>query len=260
MCAGSPVKSLGDAISSDQEERERPTISEPDLSGVPLDRLEDMAAAGAEVIDCMRVLAKTEDNVVGEALRDGGVFYELSHYPDGDIYDPTSHAQFYYHAHRPGEHGHFHTFLREDGMPEGVAPAVLPGDHAPEDEDDTICHLIGFSMDKYGVPIGLFTTNLWLTGDTWYAADAVCQMIDLFEIDLARPSWPLNRWISKMFPLFRPQMIALLHERDEKIAAWAAQHPDIDVYEDRDLDIVSYIPVSIDDQVAAVARALTKAA
>lgn len=257
MCAGNPVKSLGDAISVDQEDREPPAISVPALSGLPRDRLEEMAAAGEEVIDCMRVLAKTEDNVVGEALRDGGVFYELAHYPDGDIYDPASHAQFYYHAHRPGEHGHFHTFLRKDGMPEGVAPAALPGDHAPEDEDDTICHLIGFSMDKYAVPIGLFTTNLWLTGDTWYGAEEICRMIDLFEIDLARPSWPLNRWISKMFPLFRPQMIALLHARDENIAAWIAQHPGVDVYEDRDLDIVSYIPVSIDDQVAAVARALT---
>lgn len=254
--------SLGDALSRNHEARARPAICVPELSGIPRDRLAGMAAAGEEVVDCMRVLAKTEDNVVGEALRDGGVFYELTHYPDGDIHDSASHAQFYYHAHRPGEHGHFHTFLRKDGMPEGVAPASLPADHPVDegDEDDVICHLIGFSMDKYGVPIGLFTTNLWLTGDTWYAAEDVCRMIDLFDIDLARPSWALNRWISTMFPLFRPQMIALLHDRDEKIAAWAAQHPGVDVYEDRNLDIVSYIPISIDDQRAAVTRALAESA
>ena len=45
-----------------------------DLGSVPIDelplaQLERMAAAGAEVVDCRRVLTKTGDNIVGELLR-----------------------------------------------------------------------------------------------------------------------------------------------------------------------------------------------
>ena len=72
----------------------------------------DLAAAGADVIECQLALAKTGDNVVAEALRDQGVFYEFNHYPVDDVYDTESHSQYYYHAHREGEHGHFHTYLR----------------------------------------------------------------------------------------------------------------------------------------------------
>ena len=60
----------------------------------------------------MAVLAKTGDNVVSEVLRGVETFYEWEHYPPDDVYDRETHAQFYYHAHPPGErsfaeHGHF---------------------------------------------------------------------------------------------------------------------------------------------------------
>src|SRR5712691_5495686 len=89
-----------------------------------------MAAAGREIQECERVLRKTGDTVVSETLRGAGVFYEWNHYPEGDVYDPESHAQYYYHAHPPqlrggNEHGHFHTFLRPRGMPPGTAPLML---------------------------------------------------------------------------------------------------------------------------------------
>lgn len=249
---------LGSALSRSEAKTEPIAIDPPDLSGLSRQQLEAMAEAGWEVVECIRVLAKTGDNVVAEALRDGGVYYELQHYPDGDIYDPNSHSQYYYHAHRPGEHGHFHTFLRHKGMPSGVKPVALPGHDLPEDEDDLLCHLIGFSMDNRGVPVRLFTTNLWLTDDQWYPAADVCKMLDHFEMDLARPSWPMNRWITKMFVLFRPQMLQILCERDINIAEWGAKHPGKDAYADLDLDIVSVAPISIDDQIAAVEKALKK--
>jgi hypothetical protein len=76
--------------------------------------------AGEEALECRRVLAKAGLNLVGEVLRGQGTFYQFNHYPEGDVYDRDSHAQYYYHAHRgvEGEHGHFHTFLRA-GWPAG---------------------------------------------------------------------------------------------------------------------------------------------
>jgi hypothetical protein len=93
---------------------------------------------------------KAGDTVVGVVLRHEGPFYLLDHYPKGDVFDPDIHAQRYYHAHdqkdRPGEHGHFHTFIRSGGMPAVVEPARL--------RHDLVCHLIAMSMDRSGWPIG----------------------------------------------------------------------------------------------------------
>ena len=222
--------------------------------------LEEMLAGGEIVIQSHRILAKTEDNIVGEILKDQGTFYEWNHYPDGDIYDFETHSQYYYHAHPPeersGEHGHFHTFLRPDGMPPGITPALVPDFKMPEDEDDALSHLAGVSMDQKGLPIKLFTTNRWVTGEVWYTAKDVCRLLNYFNIDLAHPSWPVNRWITGMVTLFRPQIRELLYMRDVAVAAWQEKYPDDSVYEDRNLEVTSEMEVDIDGQIQAVTAAL----
>jgi hypothetical protein len=222
-----------------------------------------MAAAGDEIVDCVRVLAKTGDNIVGELLKTEATFFEWDHYPKGDVYDPESHAQYYYHAHpaddRLGEHGHFHSFLRPDGLGMGVRPAPLPDNAPAADAEDAACHLVAISMDKYGLPIRLFTTNRWVTGETWYAAGDAIAMLDRFAIDLAQPSWPVNRWLTAMVRLFRPQIAALLAERDAAVDAWRAAHPGTDAHEDRKLEVTSQLAISVDDQIRAVRGALRRA-
>ena len=69
-------------------------MTEADEFAVPDALLDRMIEAGAEAAECMRVLAKSGGNLVGEVLRGNGEFYELSHYPPDDVYDPESHAQF----------------------------------------------------------------------------------------------------------------------------------------------------------------------
>lgn len=234
-----------------------------DLDTLSDGQLEQMAAAGREVMECHRVLAATEDNIVGELLRTGDGFFEWQHYPQGDVYDHSSHAQFYYHAHAKGardmeEHGHFHTFLRPKGMPDGVAPAAIPGVELPGGANDALSHLIAVSMDAYGYPTRLFTTNRWVTGEVWYEARDVIAMLDRFVIDHAQPSWPVNRWITGMVRLFRPQIEALIHERDRAVAAWATGHPGGDVYEDRGLEVTSHCDIRVEEQVRQVNEALAR--
>jgi hypothetical protein len=226
--------------------------------------LQVMAEAAREVLNCQRVLTKTGDNIVGEVLRGAGTFYEWRHYPQGDIYDAEYHAQYYYHAHPEeervsGEHGHFHTFLRPLGMPPGVAPAPVPDLKEPESEYEALSHLVGISMDRAGLPIRLFTTNRWVTGETWYSASDVVRMLDCFVIDHARPSWPANRWITALMRMFRPQIIELLHARDAEINRRRSIAPQINVFEDRDLEVASEMRVSIEDQIARIELALARA-
>jgi hypothetical protein len=224
------------------------------LDDLPRATLEVMLAAGREVLEWRRILAKSGDNLVGEVLKHQGEFYVLDHYPKGDVFDPESHSQWYYHAHdqqeRPGEHGHFHTFLRGGGMPEGIAPAPLP-DLPPETApQDLVCHLVAVSMDCGGWPLGLFTTNRWVTAETWYAAHDVAAMLDRFEVRMSRPSWPVNRWLSSLLRLFRPQIEELLQERDARVRAWQRAHPEVNGYEDRRLEVASQLRVSVEAQVA----------
>jgi hypothetical protein len=222
--------------------------------------LEAMAEAGTAALDSCRVLDKTGDNVVGELLRDAGTFYEWTHYPEGDVYDFESHAQYYYHAHprdeRPGEHGHFHTFLRPAGLVRAPRPARLAGNKIPADANAVQCHLVAIAMSERGVATQLFTTNRWVTDETWYVAADVTGFVDRFAIELARPSYLVNRWISAMLRLFRPQIAALLAERDRALGEWQRRHATGAALEDRGLEVVSKLDISVEDQVHRVAAAL----
>ncbi len=233
-----------------------PRVAAIDTLGA--DRLETMRAAGDEILECYRVLGKAGLNIVGELLKGQGTFYEYDHYPKGDIYDEEYGSQYYYHAHREdqGEHGHFHTFLRAGAIPDGVEPVPYDGDEPWPTGDEALSHLICISMDQRGFPIGLFATNRWVTAEAWYRCADVIDMVDRFRIDHANPSWPTNRWITAMMTLFRPQIAALLEHRDAVVEAWAGDHPGVDVYEDRALEVTGWLGISVDDQLAAVRGAL----
>jgi hypothetical protein len=231
--------------------------------------LEELLAAAEEALEIEVLLAKTGDNVVGELLKGTGTFYEWNHYPDGDVYDPETGGQFYYHAHpadeRIGEHGHFHTFLRPAGMPDGVRPAPVPDLSLPEDENDALSHLAGISMDSYGKAICLFTVNRWVTGEVWYAAEDVIRMLDRFEITHTQPSWPVNRWLSALMRLYRMEIAQLLRDRDAVIAAWEKRplpmdedtgRPVSSVYESRELEVTSFLRISVPERWQALRAAL----
>lgn len=234
-----------------------------DLDSLPLEELEALSAAAREVAECVRVLAKTGDTVVSEILRGAG-FYEWSHYPADDVYDAEYHAQYYYHAHpeaerASGEHGHFHTFLRPLGMPAGMAPAPLPDLKPDEDGNGALSHLVGISMDAQGRPVRLFTTNRWVTGETWYRAADVARMLDCFVVDHARPSWPANRWITALVRLYRAEIVRLLHERDAEVARRQAAAPGANVFEDRRLEVTSETWISVEDHAARIEQARRRA-
>jgi len=222
---------------------------EPRLESLDLASIDRMLEAAGEIRECYRLLDKAGLNIVGEVLRGQGTFYELEHYPQGDVFDKESQCQYYYHAHREDvdEHGHFHTFVRAGAMPEGMksAQGFVRSEEWPEG-NDAVAHLIAISMDPWGFPIGLFTTNRWVTDETWYHAEDVTRLLDGFEIDHAWPSLPVNRWLTAMIRLYRHQIQALLEERDRVIHAAHLRHPEKDVLEDRDIEVLSQLDIDVD--------------
>lgn len=238
-----------------------------DFKKLPKTRLRKMAQAGDRILECYRLLGKNDANVVGEVLKGHGEFFEWDHYPPGDVYDHETHAQYYYHTHPPEgraekygpEHGHFHTFLRPKGMPKSFKPAKVPDYKKPKDNNDELTHFIGISMDRAGFPIRLFTTNRWVTGETWYKASSVKSMLDRFDMDLAYQSLSVNIWITAMLQLFHPDIETLLKARDQAVRDWESEHPDKNVYEDRGLEITSIQDISVEKQIKGVQRALKAA-
>lgn len=225
-----------------------------DYSSISQKDITDLSTAADDVLEALRLMGKAQTNTVERVIEHHGTFYEMDHYPPGDVYDEETASQYYYHSHRPesGEHGHFHTFIRADGIPDTMEPYPYSGEAEQALGEDAICHLIAISMDAQGLPVELFTTNRWVTGETFYSAKDTIALLQKFEIDHVYPCLGTNRWLTAMLRLFRPQIEQLLIERDKKISEYQAQNPEADVFEDEELEVTSIIEIDIDTQVAAV--------
>lgn len=222
-------------------------------------------AAAREIEACGRALARAGETLVGRLTRGVARPEPWSHYPPGgDVYDPQSHAQFYFHFHPEAdpaptagpreagqrEAGHFHTFLRPAGMPYGLAPERPAS--APAGGRDAPSHLVAIAVDQAGLPVRLFTTNRWATDEAWYGADAVVAMLDRFAVEPGDPSWAISRWLTALFRLYRPEMAVLLRARDEALRRWQAAHPEVDVLEDGRLETASTMRIDLAARIRAV--------
>lgn len=218
-----------------------------------IDNVDEMLNAAQTIKECQRLLDKAGINVVSELLKGQGTFYQLNHYPEQDVYDDESHCQYYYHNHRgvEGEHGHFHTFIRSPGIPESIKPmsGLMQSEPWPSGEN-ALAHFVCISMDDEGLPIGLFAINRWVCAQTWYSAEDTIALLDRFYIDHAYPNLVVNQWLTAMFVLFRPYIVALLRHRDKVIALRQVNDPDVDVLEDRELDVTGSFAITVEQWVA----------
>ena len=236
----------------------------------------EVAAAAATLRECSAALAARGSSILREAVGDGTVdAIAWRHYPDGEVYDPATHLQYFYHSHprstggRVGampEHGHFHLFLHGEGMPPGMQPMLLPeiavakaaqpGRSVPQSapakrgRSDKVCHLVAIALDAGGAPVRLFTTNRWVTGETWYRGGDVIQMLDRVRLCGAGPAL-LGGWIGALVRLFKDDIAELLGERDKAIADWRWRRPRSNVFEDPRLEITSTRAIDLAARLAA---------
>jgi len=166
-------------------------------------------------------------------LTQGEAVEAFRHYPAGDVYDLSSHAQFYYHCHRDGEFGHIHLFQRPRGMARGLMPAVAT------DDSDAPCHLIAVGFGAEGEVTDLFTTNRWVTGEAWYRAEAVKVMVAGLRLASSGPLAPVAAWLAALVEFYQPLIQVLIDERDQRVEAWRLTHPGRDELNDERLEITS---------------------
>ncbi len=242
-------------------------VEDASLHSIPvgvarIDRLRAMASAAEVVVRTMAELAARGTHVVADLLVDSDDhFVEWAHYPADDARDATTGGRYFYHTHAghartASEHGHFHLFLDRAGVRRSLPSVPDPRDRNRDTAD--LVHLVAIAMDAFGQPLALFTTNRWVTNETWYPAADVIAALDQFT--MSSPDAASSRWMTGMVQLFRPEIEALLHERDSAVLAWAKRYPKAFVLEDRRLEVTSIVPVALADHVRALAERLERRA
>lgn len=191
---------------------------------------EAKADAVRQALFCEHVLAKSGSNVLLETLREAKSVAVWEHFPSGDVFDPETGAQWYYHSHPPvegqAEHGHFHCFVR------------------PEGANGPIHHLVAVGVDAYGRLLRLFTVNQWVVGDNWLGAEATIALLPRFDLHFARPSYLVNRWLSAVVGLYAEEIRTLVRERDRVLAAHQPEN-DAPARDDRALEVTSELGVDL---------------
>jgi hypothetical protein len=195
--------------------------------------MDRVAQAAADVLAVQWQLAGQGRTLAGAALAGARAFVEWAHYPREDHVDRTTGVRFYYHAHSaderaPGEHGHFHLFV--------PVPANATA----------IAHLIAISVDDKGLPLRLFTTNHWVTGDTWLDAEALIALLPNVSVRAAGRLAPVARWLGGMVALYEDAIVDLLRARDRRL------HGGAGAFEDRSLHIVSERRISLPERLARI--------
>ena len=166
------------------------------------------------------------------------------HYPSCDVVNGEWQARWYYHSHREHigdrpEHGHFHCFLGRGAFARQIRPLIAPP-LGRRPRPSTV-HIASLSIGFDGLPLAWSATNRWVTDEWMYPADAIIDKLPNVSF-VGRNGDPLiNEWLSAMLRASRKPLARLLRERDDHLARLDPAG------EDRATDIVSHIPIVIDD-------------
>lgn len=179
------------------------------------------------VIDIIENLKAEGSNVVIKVMNGKTyVFDPYTHYPyDGGISDEKTGCRIFFHAHRPNEYGHFHTFAT--------------------DEKGDLVHLVLISMDKEGRPIALATVNRWVTDDKYIKADKLRNLLDNFQMDsnlfIERR---VVEFVYNILNAYKEHIYQLFDERDKWINNYVNKNFN-EPFEDREYEVLSFKEINI---------------
>lgn len=167
------------------------------------------------------------------------IFREWQHYPSHDLVDVVSGYEAYYHAHKVDEmsdteHGHFHLFKRSPTQTE------------------QFMHLIAIALDSKGLPVRLFTTNQWVTGETMGSAESLRDALAHFKIESGNSLDTLASWIQSLITLYRDEIEQLIEERDRRLNQLASQTKSMaSVLNDQSIHVLSQRQIHLLDDLSS---------
>ena len=179
-----------------------------------------------------------------------------AHYPPDDAVDAVTGARWYYHCHPPGEraadeHGHFHLFLDRSDFNRKTKAFARPRGRASLRAD--VVHIAALTVNMDGLPTRLFTTNRWVTDEWLFPAADITQRLSRYSLARAPGDPVVNSWLTAAVALFTPEIQQALALRDTALKLAQANGGTGDIFEDRDLEVLSSLDLDLD---AAASEAL----
>lgn len=162
-------------------------------------------------------------------------------YPDPDITDRRHGSQFFYHSHRHGslEHGHVHLF--HHASVSGRRRYVI-GTRNPW-KRSAPSHLFGIGLDNRGMPVSLFTVNLWVTDGYWFDAATTYAMAKRFRVSDGEAHQASSEWLTGFVAMYLPLIERLLQRRDKALARAQGAGGMSEALQDRRREVMSTLRI-----------------
>lgn len=194
------------------------------------------------LVACLYEMAEANTNPVLQVINPDIPLKENKKYPPGLLQFNDSGWRAYYHCHPAsragnhrfkGEHGHFHLFVRLK--------------KASGSDQAQWAHLAALAMDNMGQPLGCFTVNHWVTGESWASSKVLNKKLENIPIlDIDKNKYTLvERWLLSFMAACSDKIRTILHQRDELLQQKQSERTASDVKADKDIYLLSEIPVNI---------------
>lgn len=173
----------------------------------------ERAKALSDAGNVLLLLQKQKKNVISLVLQGRKFKRNVDHHyphPKG-VHDESSGYRVFFHGHRNGEYGHFHTFIYH---PKGYT------------------HLLMISLDKSGMPIMMSTLNQWVTNDVHLDEQEMIEAYSNFSMDPGLfPDKRSYYFLSYLLKGYKTEIITLMKERTLALRSYFdinGKNPDTD--------------------------------
>lgn len=187
--------------------------------------------------------ARSGRNLAWAAMAGARELRPLEHHPAHDVVDAHTGCRFYYHGHDlPGApsawHGHFHLFV-------------------PHPKGTGFSHLAALALSDQGMPQQWFSTNQWVTGESWASARQLKTALSSYAVATSGRLSPVAQWVSAFVSLEQDTLIELLRARDARLAELSSQRSQARVLADRRVHVLSMRAVRWLEKFAPPSSSLT---
>ena len=192
------------------------------------------------LVTCLLEMAKSETNPVLQVINPNKPLKENIKYPADLLQFNHLGWRAYYHCHPAsrmgnhrfkGEHGHFHLFVRTSTE--------------SELSEETWSHVAALAMDNMGQPLGWFTVNHWVTGETWEPAASLVHYLNNIPFD--KPMSLVESWLLSILVVSKDEVCTILNKRDQIIKEKQLDIGSEDIKQDKTVYLLSEAPVNIKD-------------
>lgn len=205
--------------------------------------LENTNNAAESLAACLLEMAEAETNPVLQIINPDAPLEENKKYPPGLLQFNQSGWRAYYHCHPStrtgnhrfeGEHGHFHIFVRCQNEPEVWS------------------HLVALAIDNMGQPMGWFTVNHWVTGETWQDAEVLINQLKAIPFDTQTTL--IERWLLSLLELNKNKITAVLYTRDKLIEEQQLADTNKDIKLDKDIYLLSETTLNLKTLLTSIVK------